>query len=105
MVVYTLFFGRAVAGHGAVDDRAWSDFVQRVVAPNLPDGFTVWDADGAWLNPRLGRTVFERSKVLAVALPDRAASVAAIERVRAAYRAEFRQQSVGLTAARVCGSF
>ena len=105
MRVYTLFFGRSVAGQGDVDDNAWAGFVRRVVAPNLPEGFTVWDADGAWLSPRLGRTVFERSKVLVVALPERPASAAAVERVRDAYRTMFHQQSVGLTAAPACGSF
>ncbi|MBN8897856.1 MAG: DUF3574 domain-containing protein [Rhodospirillales bacterium] len=100
MLLAQLYFGR-----GAASDADWARFVDRIVAPALPDGFTVLDGDGAWLNPQTGMTGRERSSVLVVAIEDRPDRRAALERVRAAYRQDFHQQSVGLTIAPVCGDF
>jgi hypothetical protein len=105
MLVVELFFGRAVTGRGDVTDAEWAAFVDRVVAPALPDGFTVLDGDGAWLNPATQVSARERSKVLVVALPDSADRLAAVGRVRAAYQQAFHQQLVGMIVAPACGSF
>jgi hypothetical protein len=105
MLVYELFFGRAVRGQDDVSDRQWGDFVDRVVTPNLPDGFTIYDAEGGWMNPTSHRTIRERSKVLMAALPAGEASLAAIGRVRAAYQTEFHQQLVGMTVQPACAEF
>lgn len=105
MLVFELFFGRSIHGQGDVSDRAWDDFRDQVVTPNLPNGYTVFDADGAWLGPGSGRTVQEHTKVLMVALPDAPASVAAVARVRHAYAVQFHQSLVGMTVTQACGSF
>jgi hypothetical protein len=88
-----------------VSDGAWDDFLQQVVTPNLPNGYTVFDGTGAWLNPATGRTIHERTKILLAALPDVPASAAAISSVRTAYAAQFHQALVGMTVAAACGSF
>ncbi len=105
MRVFTLFFGRAVADRGDVTDAEWADFVEHVVTPALPHGFTVFDAEGAWMNPTSRRTIHERTKVLMAALADDAASAAAIGQVRTAYQRAFHQQLVGMTVQPACGSF
>ena len=105
MRVYQLYFGRAMADGGQVSDADWAGFREGVITPNLPAGYTLLDAEGAWASPRTGRTIAERTKLLIVALPDRPDSTAAVNRVRAAYQTQFRQQSVGLTAHPACGSF
>ena len=105
MLQFQLFFGRSIQGQGEVSDTAWDDFLQHVVTPNLPNGYTVFDGTGAWLNPATGRTIHERTKILLVALPDAAASSAAVSRVRSAYAAQFHQTLVGMTVALTCGSF
>ena len=105
MVQYQLFFGRSIQGRGEVSDGAWDDFLQQVVTPNLPNGYTVFDGTGAWLNPATGRTIHERTKILLVALPDAAASADSVGRVRTAYAAQFHQILVGMTVAPVCGAF
>jgi hypothetical protein len=105
MLVFQLFFGRSIKGQRDVSDRAWSGFLEHVVTPNLPNGYTVFDGTGAWLNPATGHTVHERTKVLLVALPDAAGSAAAVARIRDAYAAQFHQTLVGLTVAPACGSF
>ena len=32
-------------------DPAWAEFTADVITPQLPDGFTVLDANGQWMNP------------------------------------------------------
>jgi hypothetical protein len=105
MLVFQLFFGRSIQGRAEVSDGAWDDFLDQVVTPNLPNGYTVFDASGAWLNPSTRHTIHERTKVLLAALPDAASSAAAIARVRNAYQVQFHQTLVGMTVAPVCGSF
>jgi hypothetical protein len=105
MLVYQLFFGRSIQGHGEVGDRAWDKFLDQVVTPNLPNGYTVFDGAGAWLNSATRRTVHERTKILLVALPDTADAAAAVARVRAAYAGQFHQMLVGMTTAPACALF
>ena len=100
MLENQLFFGR-----GSVTEHAWTDFTAGVVTPHLPDGFTVVDADGQWMNPATHRISSERTKVIVVAVPDTPASAAAIAAIKDAYRTQFHQQSVGTTIHPVCGAF
>jgi hypothetical protein len=106
MLVAELFFGRNVPGHAPVSDLEWADFAARVITRYLPDGFTVHDGAGQWLNPQTGNIIRERTKVLTVAsdkprpdLNDRLSAI--IE----AYRGRFRQQSVGVITRNACASF
>ena len=110
ITLYTLYFGQSVPGRGPVTDAEWQGFLAASVTPNLPDGYTVWNAGGAWMNPKTLTTISESTKVLAAALPTGDGGtgdggLAAVNRVRAAYQTTFHQQSVGMTAEPVCGSF
>jgi Protein of unknown function (DUF3574) len=105
MVEYQLFFGRDIPGRPALSDQEWADFAEQVVTPQLPDGFTAFDADGQWMNPATHRIVKEKTKVITVALPDTEAADSAIAVVKDAYRTRFRQQSVGMTRHPTCGAF
>ena len=55
MLAFELFFGRSIQGQSEVTDSAWEDFLDTVVTPNLPNGYTVFDGTGAWLNPATKR--------------------------------------------------
>jgi hypothetical protein len=105
MLVFELFFGRSIRGQGEVSDGALDDFLTQVVTPNLPNGYTVFDGTGAWLNPATNRTVRERTKVLLAALPDAATSAAAVDRIRRTYAEQFHQTLVGMTVTPACGAF
>jgi hypothetical protein len=105
MQEYALFFGRSVGGRGDVSDQEWLDFIEDTVTPALPDGFTAFDARGAWRSPRSGRTIHEATKVIVVALPDGPDGLAAVNRARAAYQARFNQQLVGMTIQPTCATF
>ena len=105
MLVAELFFGRGVPGRGPLTDAEWRAFAADTVTPNFPDGFTEFDGAGQWRNPATGAIAREPTKVLLVAAaraPDLAARLAA---VTDAYKARFRQQSVGLVTRDACAAF
>ncbi len=105
MLEYQLFFGRAIAGRPELTEREWQDFSERVITPKLPDGFTVFEADGQWMDPATRRIIKERTKVVMVAVPDTAATATAIAAIKDAYRTQFHQQSVGVTVHPTCAAF
>jgi hypothetical protein len=105
MLVVDLYFGRSIPGLGEVSEEDWRKFEDRVVTPNLANGYTAHNAAGAWMNPVTHKTIHEATKVLTVAIPDVPESLAAIGRIREAYQIQFRQQLVGMTAHPACGSF
>ena len=100
-----LFFGRSIPGLGEVTDRQWTQFEAQVVVPALPNGFTVFDASGAWTIPAGHATVHEPTKVLLVSLPETQGALAPIKRIRDAYQMRFRQQLIGMSVAPACGEF
>ncbi len=100
MLEYQLFFGRT-----SVTDQQWADFTANLVTPNLPNGFTVLDTEGQWMNPLTRRIIHEPSKVIIVIMPDTAASKASAEAVKDDYLKRFHQQSVGNIILPVCGAF
>ena len=106
MLVAELFFGRNVPGRAPVSEAEWSDFAAQVITRYLPDGFTVHDGAGQWLNPATGNIVRERTKILTVASerprPDLKDRLTAITE---AYRSRFRQQSVGVITRNACAAF
>jgi hypothetical protein len=105
MAVFTLYFGEAIRGRPDLTEREWQSFLDHVVTPGVPDGYTVLDGSGAWRNPATGTTAAEATKILIVALPDTPDSLAAINRIRAAYQTDFRQLLVGMTVEQACAAF
>lgn len=105
MLVAELYFGRAVAGRAPVDEAEWLDFLAGSVTPLFPEGYTSWDADGGWRDPRTGRGVREPSKVLVLAVTPASDVPARLESVITAWRARFAQQSVGLVTTTACARF
>jgi hypothetical protein len=105
MLVFDLFFGISTPGRNDLTEAEWQDFRYTTITANLPNGYTVLDASGAWMSPVTRRTINEASRVVVVALPDSAESVAAVNRIRTEYQVRFHQQLVGLTATHTCGSF
>jgi hypothetical protein len=105
MLLFELFFGKAIRGRADLTEPEWIQFLDDTVAVNLPRGFTLFDAAGGWMDPVTHRTTREATKVLLAALPDTPASLEAVNRVRSAYQVRFRQQLVGMTVEHACDSF
>ncbi len=105
MRIFTLYFGRSVAGRAEVSDKEWREFRDQVISPELPNGYTVLDGQGAWMNARSHATIAEATKILVVALPDRDASLGAINAIRSNWQHRYHQYVVGMTIQSGCGSF
>jgi uncharacterized protein DUF3574 len=105
MLVAELFFGRGIKGREPLTDAEWAEFAAQTITPNFPDGFTVFDGEGRWRNPKTGYIASDRTKIVLVAVkrePDLARRLAA---VIDAYRTKFHQQSVGLITRDSCAAF
>jgi hypothetical protein len=106
MLVAELFFGREKAGSRVVSDAQWSDFLATVVTPNFPDGLTVFDGYGQWRNPQtaaIGRS--EGVKIVLIAVKPGPDVANRFQAVIDAYKARFRQQSVGFMTHESCAAF
>ena len=99
-VVADLLFGRT-----HVSEASFARFLAAEVTPRFPGGFTVFDARGQWRNPAGQKITRERSKVLMIAMPPAADNDERLQRIIEAYKARFRQQSVGLIVRPACVSF
>jgi hypothetical protein len=105
MLVAELFFGRSIKGRKPLTDAEWAQFAAQTITPNFPDGFTVFDGECQWRNPKTGHIAGTGTKILLVAArrePDLARRLAA---VIDAYKTEFHQQSVGIITRDSCAAF
>lgn len=89
-----LFFGMDKPTGGEVTQLEWEKFVVDIVTPRFPDGFTVDDAFGQYLDGKI--LVREKSKQLILIYPRkmRTSSSRKIEEIRRAYIKAFDQKSV-----------
>ena len=105
MLVAELFFGRVIAGRTPLSDMDWQDFAVGNLTPNFPAGFTVMDGEGQWQNPATGRISHEPTKIVTIATPRAFDLAARLSAVMDAYKARYRQQSVGLITRDSCAAF
>ncbi|MGQ0541254.1 MAG: DUF3574 domain-containing protein [Blastocatellia bacterium] len=90
-----LYFGLTKPDGTTLNDAEWSLFVDEVVTPRFPDGFTVVDGRGQWRNKE-GKIAKESSKVFIVVYPriERVAAGKKIDEIRNEYKKRFDQESV-----------
>jgi hypothetical protein len=105
MTLAKLYFGRDIAGQGAVSDAQWSRFAADVIGRAFPDGFTVFDATGQWRNPATGVVGREATKVVEIAAPVSVDVRAGIAAVTDAYKQQYHQIAVGVVSSTVCAAF
>jgi len=105
MFVAELFFGRNIKGRQPLTDGEWAEFVAQTISPNFPDGFTLFDGEGQWRNPQTGQIASGRTKILFVAAKPEPDLSRRLSAVIDAYKAQFRQQSVGIITRDSCAAF
>jgi hypothetical protein len=88
-----LFFGRNIPGDGEVSDEQFQGFVNNVITPRFPEGLTIFDASGQFLDST-GTIVRERSKDVTLFVEDTPQSEAAINDIAEAYVQQFNQEAV-----------
>lgn len=92
MVVARIYFGMQYA-KGTVGEGEWRAFVERSVTPRFPDGLTIYEASGQWLDAK-GQIVREPTRVVEIMYAEGPAPVQAIAAIAAAYKREYGQESV-----------
>lgn len=83
-----LFCGRSIPGGGEVTDADVQQFLDEVVTPRFPDGFTSWTATGNWRGDE------EQTLVLEFIHPYGRSYDEKIREIAEEYRRRFRQQAV-----------
>ena len=99
-----VYFGQEKGEGGTVNEEEWQKFLADTVTPRFPDGLTVLDARGQWLDADEGRLYRESTKVLNVLVPADAsdAGVVSVREISDVYKARFDQQAVFHTALPAC---
>ena len=105
MLLVKMYFGQNLAGGQTVPARDWERFLSGTVTPRFPDGFTVYDARGQWIDPKTHDLGRERTRVLEIAAPDSPAIRRQIADIARSYREAFHQQSVGIVTSASCALF
>jgi hypothetical protein len=104
MVRTELYCGLSRPDGGRVSDAEWSQFLDEVVTPRFPDGFSVLDGYGQY-RERSGAIDRERSKVIVILHEPSPRAEVLIEEVRRDYVARFEQESVMRTDDAVMAGF
>lgn len=99
-----LYFGLAKPDGSEVSAAEFQSFVDQDISPRFPKGLTVLDGAGHYRNGR-GERIEEGTKILVLLYPPSAADSLAVERIRAAYRARFQQESVLRADGQACVSY
>ena len=98
-------FGRNIGARIGVSEDDFGRFVDREIMSRFPHGLTVFNAAGQWRNEASDKIVREPSKIVQIVLPGRVDDVARLKEVVEAYKARFKQHSVGMIVRPACVSF
>ena len=101
-----VYFGQEKGDGGTVSEEEWQTFLADTVTPRFPDGLTVLDARGQWLDTDEGSLYRESTKVLNVLVPADAeeAGVGVVREISDIYKERFDQQAVFHTALPACAA-
>ena len=88
-----VYFGRNRPDGGSVTDAEWRAFLDQVVTPRFPNGFTVIEATGQWKG-QSGVVERERSAIVTLLHTGSQADRGAVAEVASEYKRRFRQEAV-----------
>ncbi|MEM9538108.1 MAG: DUF3574 domain-containing protein [Cyanobacteria bacterium P01_E01_bin.42] len=83
-----LYFGRGLPDGSMVSEEQWREFVETKIAPHFPDGFSVLDVSGYYLQNR------EETKLLIILHPNSLEAERSLIEIINNYKEEFQQESV-----------
>jgi NADH:ubiquinone oxidoreductase subunit E len=93
LIQVDLYFGRNIGTTGRVSDRQFSEFLRDEITPRFPDGLTVYDANGQFLDAS-NNLIREPSNVVSLILEDTQKNERALKKIINAYETQFQQESV-----------
>lgn len=88
-----LYFGRNIADGGEVSEAEFQTFIDTEITPRFPNGLTLYDADGQFLDSN-GNLIHEPSQVVSLIFEDTAENEQGIDQIISAYKQQFQQESV-----------
>lgn len=88
-----LFFGQTIPGGGTVSAADWQQFVATVITPRFPQGLTIVQGNGQWLDSH-GVIEHETMYIVEVEHEKSDAIDAAIAAIAAEYKKRFAQDAV-----------
>jgi hypothetical protein len=88
-----VYFGRNRPEGGTVSDAEWQAFLDQVVTPRFPAGFSVVQASGQWRG-RSGVVEHERSELLTLLHSGTDAERRAVGELAEEYKRRFHQEAV-----------
>jgi len=83
-----LYCGLSIPGGGTVSEADVETFVEEVVTPRFPGGFTIWRAEGLWKGGH------EPSLIVEILHPYDATIDAKVREIAEEFRKRFRQEAV-----------
>lgn len=102
----SLLFGLTRPDGRPITDAEWQAFLRRAVTPRFPDGLSVFQAGGQWRDRASQQVTTEPSRIVWIATrPDAPDLTTRLDAIRAEYRHDFQQQSVGLVIRTGCQAF
>ena len=99
-----VYFGRNRPGGGTVTDAEWQAFLDQVVTPRFPRGFSIVEATGQWRG-QSGVVERERSEILTLLHGGSDADRRAVAELAAEYKRRFRQEAVLRERTPTCARF
>ena len=99
-----MFFGLSFPEGGSLTESDWKNFTASHITPRFPDGLTVYDANGQWLNAS-GALSKEGTKIVVLITDNSREKFLLVDEIREAYKKRFRQESVLLVSTCVNASF
>ncbi len=88
-----LYFGLSKPGGKTVSEAEWQFFLNRVITPRLPDGLTVMDVYGQYLD-NSGKLTKEKTKLVILIYQNSQTQNQKVEEIIASYKKTFQQESV-----------
>ena len=104
MVRDLVYFGRNRPDGGTVSDAEWLGFLDSVVTPRFPNGFTVVDGTGQWKG-QSGTVERERSAIVTFLHTGSVADRDRVAQVAGEYKRRFHQEAVLRERAPACARF
>ena len=104
MVRDVIYFGRNRPDGGRVSDVEWEAYLDSVVTPRFPAGFTVVEAEGHWRGES-GVVERERTEVLTLLHPGDETSREAVRALTGEYIRRFHQEAVLRERLAACARF
>lgn len=83
-----LYFGRGLPNGSTISDEQWREFVETTISPHFPEGFSVLDVNGYYLNHR------EPTKLLIILHPNSLEAERSLREIINQYKEKFQQESV-----------